>query len=108
MDRQQLRRQLEGTKRPTYPSVRRNTNTVPETPLERGSLKRHSGDVAEKAEKSVRESDDPLESVPTEKNKEGGESVERIGEAKPIVPVQEPVPFLPHFDTVYVFSVWRS
>lgn len=164
MDRQLLHRHLEGTKRLTYPSVRRGVSTVPETPLERGSLKRHSGDVAER---NVREPGELPESLSTEKRREGGELGERVGEAKvsdakyseakmldgkyletsnakyweakvldgkyletsnakysetkstvpaqkpslpaqQSTPTQQPIPFLPHFETVYVFSTLRG
>ena len=82
MDRQQLRRHLEATKRHTYSSVRRSISTVPETPLERSSLKRHSADVAERI---IGESNDLVESASVERKKEGGELGERFGESKVVV-----------------------
>ena len=82
MDRQQLRRHLEATKRHTYSSVRRSISTVPETPLERSSLKRHSADVAERI---IGESNDFVESASVERKKEGGELGERFGESRVVV-----------------------
>ena len=82
MDRQQLRRHLEATKRHTYSSVRRSISTVPETPLERSSLKRHSADVAERI---IGESNDLVESASVERKKEGGELGERFGESRVVV-----------------------